>query len=120
MGIAGVGVEAIVADALKAFWEDMLDHAADEDQDRERFVFDLAGFMIAIPVADSMAVVAFYAVNGDGWRDNIFGEIASEAMAVGRCIAFCDESDEAGGIVFPGLIDESVAGGRVEMMAEHG
>lgn len=66
-GIAGVGVEAIVADALEAFWKDMLDHAADEDQDGERFVFDLAGFMIAIPVADGMSVVAFDAVDGDGW-----------------------------------------------------
>ncbi len=29
-GIAGIGMEAIVADALKAFREDMLDHAANE------------------------------------------------------------------------------------------
>lgn len=28
--IAGIGMEAIVADALKAFWEDMLGHAPDE------------------------------------------------------------------------------------------
>jgi len=120
LGIAGIGVEAIVADALKAFWKDMLDHAADEDQDRERFVFDLAGFMIAIPVADGMAVVAFDAVNGDGGRDNIFGEIASEAPAGGRGIAFFDESDEAGGVIFPSLIDERVDGRGGELLAEHG
>ena len=97
----------------------MLDHAADEDQDWERFVFDLAGFMIAIPVTDGLAVVAFDAVNGDGWRDDIFGEIASEATAVGRCIAFCDESDEAGGVIFPSLIDEGVDGRGREMLADH-
>ena len=75
MGIAGVCVDAIIANALKAFWKDMLDHSADEDQDGVSFVFDLAGFMIAIPVTDGMSVVAFDAMNGDGWRDNIFGEI---------------------------------------------
>ena len=120
LGIAGIGVEAIVADALKAFWKDMLDHAADEDQDGERFVFNLAGFMIAIPVADGMAVVAFDAVNGDRGRDNIFSEIVSKAPAVGRGIAFFDESDEAGGVIFPGLIDERVDGRGVEMLPEHG
>lgn len=113
-------MEAIIADALKAFWEDMLDHAADEDQDGERFVFDLSGFMIAIPVADGLAVVAFDAVNGDGWRDDIFGEIVSEATAVLRGIAFFDESDEAGGVFFPSLIDERVDGWGWEMLADHG
>jgi len=119
-GIASVSVEAIIADALKAFWEDMLDHATDEDQDGESFVFDLAGFMIAIPVADGLAVVAFDAVNGDGWRDDIFGEIASEAPAVWRGIAFFDEGDEAGGVIFPSLIDERVDGRGWEMLADHG
>jgi len=120
VGIAGVSVDAIVADTLKAFWKDMLGHASDEDQDGERFVFDLAGFMIAIPVADGMSVIAFDAVNGDGGRDNIFGEIASEATAIGRGIAFFDESDEAGGVIFPSLIDERVNGRGVELLAEHG
>ena len=120
LGIAGVSVDAIIANALKAFWKDMLDHAADEDQDGERFVFDLAGFVIAIPVADGMAIVAFDAVNGDGRRDNIFGEIASEATAIGRGIAFFDERDEAGRIIDPSLIDESVDGRGVELLAEHG
>ena len=113
-------MDAIIADALKAFWENMLDHASDEEQDGERFVFDLAGFMIAIPVADGLAVVTFNAVNGDGWRDDIFGEIASEATAVWRGIAFFDESDEARGVIFPSLIDERVDGRGGEMLADHG
>jgi len=113
-------MDAIIADALKAFWENMLDHAADEEQDGERFVFDLAGFMIAIPVADGLAVVTFNAVNGDGWRDDIFGEIASEAPAVWRGIAFFDESDEARGVIFPSLIDERFDGRGGEMLADHG
>ena len=119
MGIAGVGVEAIVADALKAFWEDMLDHAADEDQDGQSFVFDQAGFVIAIPVADGVAVVAFDAVNGDRWRDNIFGEIASKAAAVGRGVAFFDESDEAGRVIFPSVVNESESGRGVDMNLDH-
>jgi hypothetical protein len=117
--IAGVSVDAIIADALEAFWKDMLDHAADEDQDGESFVFDLAGFMISIPVADGMAVVAFDAVNGDGGRDNIFGEIASEAPAVGRGIALFDESDEAGRVIDPSLVNESVDGRGVELILNH-
>lgn len=83
-------------------------------------MFDLAGFMIAIPVADGLAVVAFDAVNGDGGRDDIFGEIASEATAVGWGIACFDESDEAGGVIFPSLIDERVDGRGWEMLADHG
>lgn len=83
-------------------------------------MFDLAGFMIAIPVTDGLAVIAFDAVNGDGWRDDIFGEIASEAPAVWRGIAFFDESDEAGGVIFPSLIDEGVDGRGWEMLADHG
>lgn len=35
LGIASVSMEAIIADALKAFGEDMLDHATDEDQGGE-------------------------------------------------------------------------------------
>ena len=120
LGIAGVSVDAIIANALKAFWKDMLGHAADEDQDGKGFVFDLAGFMIAIPVADGMAVVAFDAVNRDRWRDNIFGEIASEAAAIGRGIAFFDESNEAGGVIFPSLIDERIDGLGVELILDHG
>jgi len=113
-------MDAIIADALKAFWEDMLDHAADEEQDGERFVFDLAGFMIAVPVADGNAIVAFDTVDGDGRRDDIFGEIASEAPAVWRGIAFFDESDEARGVIFPGLVDERVDAGSGELLADHG
>jgi len=120
LGIAGVSVDAIIANALKAFWKDMLYHAADENQDGESFVFDLAGFVIAIPVADGMAIVAFDAVNGDGRRDNIFGEIASEATAMGWSIAFFDERDEAGGVIFPSLIDERIDGRGGELLAEHG
>ncbi len=118
-GIAGVGVEAIVADALKTFWENMLDHAADEGQDGESLVFDLAGFMIAIPVADGMTVVAFDAVNRDGGRDNIFSEIESEAPAIGRGIALFDESDEAGRVIDPSLVNESVDGRGVELILDH-
>lgn len=119
-GIAGVCVDAIVADTLEAFWKDMLDHPSDEDQNGKRFVFDQAGFMIAIPVADSMSVIAFDAVNGNGRGNNIFGEIASEAPAVRRGIAFFDERDKAGRIIDPSLIDERVDGRGGELLPDHG
>jgi len=75
-------------------FEGYVDHAPMRSR-RESFVFDLAGFMISIPVADGMAVVAFDAVNGDGGRQHIC-EIASEPGGWAG-IALFDESDEAEG-----------------------
>jgi len=76
---------------------------------------DLTGFMVAIPVTHGLAVVVFDAVNGDGRGDDIFGEIASEAAAVGRHIAFFDEGDEAFRVVFPSAIKDGVDGGIGDM-----
>lgn len=76
--------------------------------------------MVAIPVTDGMAVVAFDAVDGDRRGDDIFGEVASETAAVGRYIAFFDEGHEALGIIFPGAINDGVDGGVGDVCAEHG
>ena len=48
--VADVAVEAVVADALEALREDVLDHPPDEPQHREGGMFDLAGPMVAVPV----------------------------------------------------------------------
>ena len=120
VSIADVGVEAIIADALKAFREDMLDHATDEAQDGQSGVLDLSGFMVPIPVTDSLAVVAFDAVDGDRRGDDIFGEIASEAAALGGQIAFFDEGDEAFWVVFPGAIKGGFDSGVGDVLTEQG
>jgi len=118
--IAGIGMEAIIADALKAFREDMLDHATDKVEDRKGFVLDFTGFMVAVPVTDGLAVVTFDAVDGDRRGDDIFSEVAGEAAAVGGHIAFFDESHETPGIFVPGAIDEGIDGGVGDVGAEHG
>ena len=56
--VADVAVESVVADALKAFREDMLNHAPDKAKDGQGFIFDLSGFVIPVPVLHVLPVVA--------------------------------------------------------------
>ncbi len=52
-------MEAVIADALKAFWENVLNHPADEAENGKGEVFDLAGFMVAVPITNNVSVILF-------------------------------------------------------------
>ena len=51
-GVADVAVEAVVPDALEALWEDVLDHAADEAENRKGVVLDYAAGVVTVPVTN--------------------------------------------------------------------
>lgn len=48
--IAYIAMKPVVSDSLETLWQDMLDHASDEFEDGQPFMFDLFGFMVMIPV----------------------------------------------------------------------
>lgn len=112
-----VAVEPEVTNTLKVFWEDMLNHAANEPQDGESDVLDLSGFMVAIPVPDGGAVVALDAMDRDRRGGDILGEIFRESLTAGRNIPFFEIGDKAFRVVFPPQVDGFFYGRFRDVMA---
>jgi len=55
--VAGVAVQAEVANALESLGQEVLDHSADEPQRRQGRVLNGLGLVVLVPVADLLAVV---------------------------------------------------------------
>ena len=51
-------VYPVVADPLEALGQDVLHHASEEPEDRERLVLDRLGAMVAVPGGDGVPIVA--------------------------------------------------------------
>ena len=98
-------MEAVVTDALKAFWEDVLYHPADKPKRGQGGVLDLACLVVAVPIADRIAVVVLDAFDGDGWRDDVLGEVGGEALSAGGYLALVHKGDEAFWILPPSAVD---------------
>ena len=43
-----VSVQSVIPDSMKSLWQNMLNHPSDELENRECFVFNLAGFVVPI------------------------------------------------------------------------
>ena len=82
----------------------MLDHAAEEGQDRYGFMLNGGGLVVSIPVADRLAVKAFDASDADWWGGDVLGEVLGESFAAGRHLSRLQERDEAPGIVVPTVV----------------
>ena len=76
--IANMAMESVVANALEAFGEDVLNHAPDKAEGGQGFVFGLTRFMVFIPVPHRFPVIVLDALHRDGGRDDIFGQISGE------------------------------------------
>ena len=98
-------MQAEVANALKAFGQDVLDHAADETQHGQGGVLDGVGLVILVPVADLLAVVLLDAANRDRRRDDVLGQIFSQSLSAGGHVSRLQMSHEAFGVVFPAAVD---------------
>ena len=68
-----MGLQPVIANALKAFGQDVLDHAPDKVIGGQRFPLKALGAMISIPVADGLSVIGLDAMDRDGRRDQILG-----------------------------------------------
>ena len=88
-GITGIGVQAVIADALESFGQDVLDHASDEVQDRQSFVLDGVGLMVVVPVSDRLAVVPFNASQGDRRGSDVLGQVLGQSFSPGGTFPGC-------------------------------
>lgn len=117
--ISHIGMQAVVSDSLEALWQDVLCHPSYEPQCRQRFVFDLSGFVVAIPVADGVAVISFDSSYGDWRGDDIFREIFCKSFSAWRDISRLDVCDEPFGIIFPAFVDIFFDSCVVNIFSEH-
>jgi len=114
-----VSVKTIISDSMKSLWQNMLYHASNETQDGEGFMFDLPGFVVPIPVTDSLAVIAFNPANRDGRRDNIFCQVLSQSLSAGWDFSGLKEGDKSFGVIFPGLVNVFFNGWIGAFFSEH-
>ena len=82
-------------------------------------MFNLAGFMVPIPVTDSLAIIPFNPANGNGRRDNIFCQVLSQPLSAGGYFSGLKESDKASGVLFPGLVNIFFNGWIGAFFSEH-
>ena len=118
--IAGVAVETVVANPLKALGEDVLDHPADETEDGEGFVLNGAGFMVSIPVLDCVSVVMLDTPDGDGRRNDVLRKIPSQTLSSWWDLALLEEGDEALWIGSPCPVNILFYGGIRDVFSQHG
>jgi len=119
-GVTGIGVQAVIADPLEALGQDMLNHAADEAQDRQRFVLDGVGFVVAIPIAHHLAVIAFDPSDADRRGGDVLGQILGDAFAPGRHFAGLQVRDEAAGIVVPAVVEVRLDRFPAQLLGQQG
>jgi len=99
--IAYISVKTVVANSLKAFWQDVLHHSSHELEYGEGFMRNLSGFVVPIPVADRFAVIAFDPSYRDGRRDDIFCQVLCQPLTTGGHLSVMEKSDKAFGIISP-------------------
>ena len=105
LGVADIAMESIIPDALKAFWQDVLNHTMDKVQSRERCVLDIGSAVIAIPVTNGVAIVTLDASDRDGRRDNIFGKVLSQSLSTERHLTLLNVSHKAFWVLLPCAVD---------------
>lgn len=118
--IAYVSVQSVISDSVKSLGQNMLYHSSNKTQGRECFMFNLAGFVVPIPVTDRLAIIPFYSANRNGRRNHIFCQVLSQPLSAGRYFAGLEKSDKAVGVLFPGLVDIFFHGWIDTFFSEHG
>ena len=112
-------MKAVVGNALEPFRQDVLDHAAYEQEHRKSFVLDFFRTMILVPVADGEVVVGFDAANRNRRRDEILGQVLGEALATWGDFSFDHKGYKAFWIVLPSSVDIFFNGRVMDMLTEH-
>jgi len=94
-------MKPVITNSLKALWQDVLYHSPDELEDRKGFMLDLSGFVIAIPVVDGFAVIAFDPSYRDRRRYNILCQVLCQSLSARGYLSLLEKSDKALGIISP-------------------
>src|SRR5215475_6875562 len=69
------GMETIIANAVKPFRQNMLCHPPDKREGRDLFFLPLLGFVIVIPIAHPLPIIAQDASQGDRGTHDIFRQV---------------------------------------------
>ena len=117
--VAYIAMKPVVSDSLETLWQDMLDHASDEFEDGQPFMFDLFGFMVMIPVSDELSIIAFDTADRDRRRDDIFRQVVSQPLSARRHISFRQKGNKAFWVFFPGSIDVFFDGWVGNILSQH-
>ena len=99
--VAHIAVESVISDSVKSFGQNVLNHPSDESQDRKGFVYNLSCLMVAVPVANGLAIVSFNSANRDRRRDDILCQVACQPLSAGWHFSRLKVSDEAFGVIVP-------------------
>jgi len=99
--VTNIAVQSIISNSLKALWQDVLCHSSDELEGRKGFMLDLSGFVITIPVADGLAIIAFDPSYRDRRRYNILCQVLCQSLSARGYISILQKSDKALGIISP-------------------
>jgi len=99
--VSDIAVESVIADSVKPFWHNVLNHTADELQNREGLVFNLPCFVVTVPVTDGFTIISLDSANRDRRGYDIFCQVLSQPLSSGRHFSGLEKSDEAFWIVFP-------------------
>jgi len=117
--ITHIAVESVISDSLKSFGQYMLNHPSNESQDWEGFVFNLPCLMVAIPVANGLAIVGFNSANRDRRGDDILCQIACQPLSSGGYFSGLKVSDESFGVIVPCPINVFFHSGIGNIFSEH-
>ena len=117
--VSHIAMQSVITDSMKTFWQYVLSHSSDELESREGFMFNLLGFVVAIPVADRFAIITFDSSYRDGWRDDIFCQILSQAASARGYLSRLKEGDKAFGIVSPCSVDVFFNGRIRNIVSKH-
>lgn len=99
--VTHIAMKPVITNSLKALGQDVLDHSPDELEDGKGFMLDLSGFVIPIPVADGLAVIAFDPSYRDRRRYNILCQVLGQSFSARGHLSLLEKSDKALGIICP-------------------
>lgn len=117
--ISGISMQAVIANSLKALWQDVLYHSSNELQDAESFVFNLSCFMVSVPIADGFTVVFLNSANRNGRRYDVLCQILRQPLSAWRHLSGLKESYKTLGIISPCSIYVFFNGGIGDVFSDH-
>jgi len=117
--VTHIAMKPVITNSLKALGQDVLYHSSDELEDGKGFMLDLSGFVIPIPVADELAVVAFDPSYRDRRRYNILGQVLCQPLSTRGHLSLLEKSDKAIGIISPSPVDVFPNGRIEDIFSQH-
>ena len=117
--VTNIAMKPVITNSLKALRQDVLCHSSDELDGRKGFMLDLCGFVITIPVADGLAVIAFDPSYRDRRRYNILCQVLCQSLSARGHLTLLEKSDKALGIISPSPVNVFFNGRIGDIFSQH-